>query len=419
MGLISRQYNYVAGKTIKASEVNANENRLYTAINGGLDETNLSATTAIPLSKLADEANPRVFLYDAFGGTEYVASGCLVSSDNTNVTVSSGVVFVKSGTNLYRINHTTSSVAVSSGTKYICIDTSGVLSAQADSNQSDKLILCKATAGTPITTVDWARRMPVLGQENQIDGLELTSESGTNNIHIEVGSCWIAGIKYLLPERESSFDLDTDANYIGSENAPTSSSWIYVYVTPNTTNTQTLDVKLSATAPAYFDAYGNQRSNGVNRYHYASSTPYRCIGAVYGTASSSSIDGHREFYQQGNYIQYPDPVVTINITATTTTQVVTANIPAISVLANFYYHVESLKGNSHYGFGVRKNGSSDTYLRSKSSPFNGGAYGINENTTISCFTDSSQQVQVTNYLSIGSEERALLETIGYWINIRD
>jgi hypothetical protein len=42
MGTIQRQYTYTAGATIAADQNNANEDALYTLVNGQLDNNNIS-----------------------------------------------------------------------------------------------------------------------------------------------------------------------------------------------------------------------------------------------------------------------------------------------------------------------------------------------------------------------------------------
>ena len=53
MGLITKQYTYQSGAIILASEQNANEDALYTLVNGQIDNANISATAAISATKLA------------------------------------------------------------------------------------------------------------------------------------------------------------------------------------------------------------------------------------------------------------------------------------------------------------------------------------------------------------------------------
>lgn len=53
MGLINKPNTYVAGNTITASEVNANEDALYTLVNGNIENANIKASGAIAYSKLA------------------------------------------------------------------------------------------------------------------------------------------------------------------------------------------------------------------------------------------------------------------------------------------------------------------------------------------------------------------------------
>jgi hypothetical protein len=53
MGLITKTNTYTAGNTILASEVNANEDTLYTLVNGNIENANVKAGAGIVESKLA------------------------------------------------------------------------------------------------------------------------------------------------------------------------------------------------------------------------------------------------------------------------------------------------------------------------------------------------------------------------------
>jgi hypothetical protein len=57
MGNVTRQYEYAAGETINPDENNANENALYTLVNGNLDNDNVKASAAISESKIAFSAS--------------------------------------------------------------------------------------------------------------------------------------------------------------------------------------------------------------------------------------------------------------------------------------------------------------------------------------------------------------------------
>lgn len=58
MSLISKPYTFSNGTTIIASEHNSNYDTVYNAVNGNLDTTNLSASAAIPDSKLNQITTP-------------------------------------------------------------------------------------------------------------------------------------------------------------------------------------------------------------------------------------------------------------------------------------------------------------------------------------------------------------------------
>jgi|GEM_PF-2980581 hypothetical protein len=53
MGLVTKTNTYTAGSTILASEVNTNEDTLYTLVNGNIENANVKAGAAIAESKIA------------------------------------------------------------------------------------------------------------------------------------------------------------------------------------------------------------------------------------------------------------------------------------------------------------------------------------------------------------------------------
>lgn len=60
MGLISKPYTFADGGTIEAAEHNSNFDTVYAAVNGGLDEDNLSGSTQIPNAYLVEIAPTKV-----------------------------------------------------------------------------------------------------------------------------------------------------------------------------------------------------------------------------------------------------------------------------------------------------------------------------------------------------------------------
>lgn len=53
MGLITRQYEYTAGNTVDPTENNANEDTLYTLVNGNISNANIAADAAIAYTKIS------------------------------------------------------------------------------------------------------------------------------------------------------------------------------------------------------------------------------------------------------------------------------------------------------------------------------------------------------------------------------
>jgi hypothetical protein len=74
MPTITKPYTYANGATIKSSEVNANEDALYTAVNGNLDQDNLKNTTQIPNSYLAEIQPDTTIDAHADDATEYLTA---------------------------------------------------------------------------------------------------------------------------------------------------------------------------------------------------------------------------------------------------------------------------------------------------------------------------------------------------------
>jgi len=53
MGLITRQYDYTGGNVMNPDQNDANENALYTLVNGNIDNDNIKSAAAIASSKIA------------------------------------------------------------------------------------------------------------------------------------------------------------------------------------------------------------------------------------------------------------------------------------------------------------------------------------------------------------------------------
>jgi hypothetical protein len=66
MGLVTRTYTYTAGNTINPTENNANENTLFTLVNGNIDNDNIKTAAGIVSTKIAivDPSYPHTSTYD-------------------------------------------------------------------------------------------------------------------------------------------------------------------------------------------------------------------------------------------------------------------------------------------------------------------------------------------------------------------
>lgn len=84
MPLYTKPHTYANGAVISHTQVNANEDQLYTAINGGLDEDNLAGGTQIPNSYLEDLDLTKVLTYAA-DGSEYAQSASPIDSDSPSL----------------------------------------------------------------------------------------------------------------------------------------------------------------------------------------------------------------------------------------------------------------------------------------------------------------------------------------------
>lgn len=408
---------FTAGNTIVASQMNANFNAVKAVINGNIDSTNI-ANGAVGATQLDSAVSPATFLYSAFGQVSFVGNGCLLSDtssgDTAQITVSAGVIYTVSSSTLVKYVKSSDTYNFSSdGDYYLFISSSGVLSADGGITPSagTQLLAKCVVSGTAedvpnaaVAITDYARRGAFRPKE--LEGLELSYNDG-NTLDVYAGFAKIAGVDYKLPAN-LSVELQTDANWIGgsAEYAGTPGSpvsqWVYVYVTGTDT---WLSVKLSTTAPAYFDEYGQTvTSYFPNKWHYASATPYRCIGAVYTTDNGSSFTAMREFRQCKNEIYYDAGV---QVSASTTAS---ANIPAISRVAILRLWGRASSG-ANVDISVAPAGSSSVFLNVTTSGAN--TQGI---VFYECPTNSSQQV---NFTDAGTGDIHTCYTYGYIMAIRD
>ena len=110
MATITRSYEYAAGETINPDENNANENSLFNAINGGLDNDNIDASAAIVESKLSfntstghdhdgtdSKAIPKGFVWTIVGTLTTGTSLAPILIPTGSQTISKAYVNVKTG----------------------------------------------------------------------------------------------------------------------------------------------------------------------------------------------------------------------------------------------------------------------------------------------------------------------------------
>lgn len=406
MGLITRQYNYVSGQTIRSAEVNTNEATIYNEINGNLEDANIKNDT-LTERVFTDNVNPLV--RDADKYQSFIVSGLAVADASdalAKVSVSSGTVYTVYNGKSYRCvtsSETYSLGEVSAGTYYLFVDYTGTISHAASSTASDgqQLIAKIVVATSPYSvTVTDMRRMQLYDITNHyIHGCELACVSGnSNSITVSAGMIEIDSVFYRSTATTDPININTAANYIGGV-APATATWCYVYLTQAGIS-QTWEVKLSTTAPDKADTAGN--SDGRAIYMTVGSTHYRCIGAVY-RESDGSV---RQFHQNDTFIQYDDFVpVSESVTAD-------ANIPEIST--HGYFELRAYAINGQYGRAkLRPAGSGgDYFIVGWESPV---AHEMHDAAYVECRTNDFQQVEVDVVIDNGI---ATCKTVGFWINAR-
>jgi|GEM_PF-3424496 len=407
MGLINRQFNYFSGRTIRASELNKNENTLYDVLNGNLEDINIKTNT-LTERVLADDINPLV--RDAEKYASFVSAGLETVdssvSQNAKVTISAGIVYTvyngkmyrkETGAQTYSISHT------ENGTYYLHIDYQGTFSdaVSADPGAGKQVIAKLVVSGlpsSPVIAVTDLRNMKLYDlSSHYLHGCEI-KYTGANTICVEAGIAELSGVLYSNSADSGNIDITSLSNYFEGSVAGTS-SWCYVYVS-RFGNSKQWEVKLSVNPPQYSDTAFNTQGKKV--YRYADTKFYRCVGAVYRLSSGNILT----FYQRGNYIQY-ETFQAVNAGTASG-----ANIPAISNLGNF--ELEAVAGNAQYAEAkLRPSGSTGNYFKvGYSSPV---AHEMHDSAYVVCATNDSQQVEFTQNVSGGT---SLCRTAGYWMSIR-
>ena len=401
MGLVTRPYNYVAGRTIRASEVNSNENTFYDALNGNLEDINLKSNS-VTERVLTDSVNP--LARDADKYRNFVVEG-LETSDlsdaSAKVLVSSGKVYTIYSGKMYRAVTSSETYILGdtgAGTYYLYIDYTGGFSHGTTLNPGDgKQVIARLEVSTgpySITVTDLRRMRLYDITSHYLHGCIL--EYLTNSaFKVTGGVVEIAGLFFTNTEDSSSIDITESSNYF--EGSPVSSDqWCYVYLTQYGTSGG-YTVKLSTTAPDLSDPYGN--TSGVKIYRKPAGTVYRCIGAIYRENDGTM----RKFYQQNSHIQYDTFIEVLEGTA------VNANIPEVSTKA--YFELFAAAGDSNEAIiKVRPSGSSGSYFM-----LDTGTVQIMVAYTICC-TNSSQQIECD--ITTAGTSTATCKTAGFWLNIR-
>lgn len=407
MGLVSRQYNYVAGRTIRASELNKNENILYEAINGNIEDINIKNAT-LTERVLTQDINPLV--RDAEKYLSFVAQGMQVDdasiSQSPKVSISSGIIYTVYNGKMYRIatgNETYSLSNTENGVYYLHVDYQGIFSDTPSGDPGNgKQVIARLTVtglpSSPSISVTDMRNMRLYDvSSHYLHGCEIRY-TGAHTISVEAGIVEIGGVFYNNTANSENIDITSISNYFEGAVAG-NSSWCYVYLTRLGTSKQ-WEIKLSSTPPSYSDTALNNQGKLI--YSWSESRFFRCIGAVYRDSSGNIL----KFYQRGNYIQYE----TFQAVSAGTASF--ANIPAISRLGNF--EIEAVAGNAQFAEAkIRPAGSAGNYFKvGYATPV---AHEMHDSAYVVCATNDSQQIEFIQNINTGT---AVCRTAGYWISVR-
>jgi hypothetical protein len=180
MGIITKVYTYVTGTVVDPAKANANEDLLYTTINGGLDADNL-ADDCVTEDQMSDSVSTVVAFDEAFA--DFVVTGLAVVAGGIGslaCTLSGGTCRVSGKRHVVTATGHTVDDNV---TTYCNISSSGVVSWDAGMSG---LTLGKivATAGTTVAT-DLRTLKPVTNSEIQalslfdIDSAKVTTTPAT------------------------------------------------------------------------------------------------------------------------------------------------------------------------------------------------------------------------------------------------
>ena len=407
MGLITRQYNYVSGQTIRSAEVNTNETTIYNEINGNIEDVNIKNNT-LTERVLADSVNPLV--RDAEKYRSYVAAGLSVSdaSDSlAKINIAAGTAYTVYNSKLYRqqtSSETYSLGEIAAGTYYLFVDYAGTFSHSSSSTPASgqQAVAKLVVSTTPYTiAVTDLRRMQLYDvTSHYLHGCTLACVDGSSaSFTVDAGVVEIGGVFYRSTAKSDPISINAASNYIGGM-APSTATWCYVYLTP-AGSSNTWAIKLSTTAPDSSDTNGN--TDGTKIYLESGGVQYRCIGAVY-RLDDGTI---RPFAQTGNYIQFD---TFVEVSAGTASD---ANIPEISMRG--YFELRAYATNGYYArVSMRPVGTDDGdyYIVGWDGAV---AHEMHDAAYVSCRTNEYQQVEVVQATTSGA---ATCKTVGFWLNVR-
>lgn len=276
MAIVARQYNFSAGGTAVADQVDTDFNTIYSEFNGNISSTNLAAS-AVTDSKM-DVSVRQSTSRNETGIGNFVYSGVLGStSANLVLTISAGTAYVLG----YRlaISQTQQNLTASKDT-YIDLDSTGAFTyipvsngASAPSVTANSIRIGKAvTNATAITSYsDLANRSNAQAPaKSRVFGAEVRYAS-TTTIKVLPGIVEISGTNYT---NTTSTVVTVTGNGAWLTGSAAASTHVYVYAKANSAGT--FDVQLSSIAPNKTDTAGN--ANGIKHYLLNASTYYRFLG---------------------------------------------------------------------------------------------------------------------------------------------
>lgn len=276
MGVVERDYNFSAGATVVADQIDTDLDTLYAEFNGGIDSDNF-ADSAVTDSKM-DVAVRQSTSRNETGIGNFVYTGMLGSTSvSLIVTLTAGTAYSLG----YRIAKSSTQITLTaSKDNYIDLDRDGSYQVTPVANGSaapsvyaNSIRIGKAvTNSTTVTSyTDLATRSNAQSPpRHRIKDADVRYLS-TTQIKVMPGIVEIAGTNYT---NTTSTAVTVTGNQAWLTGSAAASTHVYVYAQANSAGT--FDVKLSSIAPNKTDTAGN--ANGEFHYLLNGGTYYRFLG---------------------------------------------------------------------------------------------------------------------------------------------